>query len=142
MIAQKSIEDLTDEQLCGLWKAHYDVQTEAATGRAVTEAEMLRRLRDRNATEIPDLKIEVKLKPTAPTYDHDHLAPLLESLPEAEIKKAYSMAYDEVVKHPAKWNGTALNSLEKRLGGKVADRIQEARISGANRLTVWPKEQR
>ena len=134
-----TLSEMTDDGLAALWLVNDEQRREAKGYLDSIEAEMLVRLRDRGAKSLPVSSVDVELKPGTPTYDTTLLAPLVEQLPEADVSKAFTAAHDETVHVEDKWDGTQLNSLERRYGGEIADRIQRSRIPGPERLSVKPK---
>lgn len=105
------------------------------------EQELIGRIRDAGGTALPDDDFLIELKRGSPTYDVGMLQPLLESeVPTEELEKAYTPAHEEVVQVDAKWHGGQLNTLARRYGGEIADRIEQAKIPGPEKLDVKPRE--
>ena len=122
------------------------VNIEDALGSLREEADRIRvelrcRIEAEGGTELPCDGFRVALDRGTPSYDHGLLAALKEQLPEDELAKVYSPAYQKMVDVAEKWSGTHLNSLERRFGGQVATTIQQARIPGTLRVVVERKEQ-
>ena len=102
--------------------------------------ELTRRIQERNGTELPSERYRIALEQGSPRYDYGLLRALEELVPPDDYAKAYKAPYTHEVTDQEKWSGTALNSLERRFGGKVALVIQQARIPGEPHLVVKRKE--
>ncbi len=136
-----TLSEMTDDGLAALWLVNDEQRRDAKGYLDTIEAEMLARLRGRGAKSLPVSSIDVELKPGTPTYDNDLLVPFIEGeskLPDEDLAKAYT-APEWVLTEP-KWHGGQLNRIESAYGGEIADRIQRARIPGAETLRVKPKE--
>jgi hypothetical protein len=103
------------------------------------EAELLRQIRETGGTEIADPDYRIAIDTASPTYDHGLLVALREVLSEDEWNKVFTPAFTKTVDVPEKYNGSALNSVERRFGGDAARIIGQARIEGASRLVIERK---
>lgn len=102
------------------------------------DQELLRRMRERGATELPLDGATVRLVRASPTYDLGLLTALKETLTAEWLNKVWTPAHEEMIQVAEKWNGTQLRSAEK-LGGEVAAVIQQARIPGRESIVVEAK---
>ncbi len=121
------------------------VNIEDALGSLREEADRIRlelrcRIEAEGGTELPCEGFKVALETGSPTYDYGLLVALKERLPDDELNKAYSPAYQRLMDVPEKWDGRVLNGLERRFGGEIAGIIQHARIPGHMKVVVQRKE--
>lgn len=137
MVEIESGVSLTDHEL-----AEAVVNTKETIARlrralVVLESTIQQRIEATGGRELMDDQYRMALEPGTPSYDYGLLRALLEAgIPQPDLDKAFAPAHDETVQVADRWNGTQLNSLEKRFGGHVAEIIQRARIPGASRLVV------
>jgi DNA replication initiation complex subunit (GINS family) len=102
--------------------------------------ELQQRMEIDGATEVPHQEMEVRLKLGSVDWEVSTLQPLLETLTLEWVEKIYTPPTQKVVDVSAKWNGTALNEAERKLGGEVSQRIRDARTRGRSTLVVRKKE--
>lgn len=131
---------LSSEELADRWMVNAKLIADLQAAQHHYGAELLRRMQALDATELPHPTLRVVLKQASPTYDISILVALKESLAEEELAKTYSPAHEKTVQVPERWSGSALNSLEKRLGGDVARMVQRARVPGSQHLSITAKE--
>jgi hypothetical protein len=131
--------DLMPGTIARALAANRDEQAHLKAQAQDMEAELLRQIRETGGTEIPDPDFRIAIAATTPTYDHGLLVALREVLTDDEWEKVFTPATTKTVEVDEKYNGSGLNSIERRFGGDVARIIGQARIEGASRLVVERK---
>jgi hypothetical protein len=132
--------DLMPGTIARALAANRDEQAHLKAQAQDMEAELLRQIREtRGRTEILDPDFRIAIDTASPTYDHGLLVALREVLTEDEWDKVFTPAFTKTVDVPEKYNGSALNSIERLCGSDVARIIGQARIPGASRLVVERK---
>jgi hypothetical protein len=130
--------DLEDATLIDAWRANVKATEEQARERHIMEAELMRRMQERGATEIVteeatcviDFGVEV---------DYNKLKPLLELESEERLKDCYFPAHKATVEVPEKWNMTKTKALGK-VGGETARHIGEAQTRYTKGVRITEKE--
>ncbi len=137
------MEDLTrhnDEDLASLIVVLEEGVGEIQRQVHNAKQEMMRRLRDRGATEFPHPDITCKIAQASPTYDLSRLAFLKELLPPEIIEETFTAAHEEIIQVPDKWDMRKTKGWGKRYGDDVQDVLDSARIPGREYLVCKRKE--
>ena len=122
--ADTSAREMSDTQLGDAWLAQ-DAALEIVRGyRAAIEAEIGRRMQERQATEIPHPTVLMTMRRET-FFDRDALAPLRELVPPDALGKGYTPAHAETVQVAEKWNMQQVKVWAK-YGGEIAAIIERA----------------
>lgn len=141
-IADNPYMSLDDHGLLMTWDFFTQGIKDKKASLLKVEAEIKRRLDDREGSMIDDPDYTCELKEGRPTWDESGLWRLKELVePDTLKENGWTPAYEEVVtnKVPESWNMTNLKKLV-RLGKAVAQVIEAARIPGALRMVIKRKE--
>ena len=119
--------------------ANRQTQRDLREAAVMIEAELYARIQANGGSALLDDDFKIEVKHGSPSYDTNLLTPLKEELPADDLAKAYSPETTKVVVVAERWDGRQLNALERRYGGAIARRIQEARVPGNASLVVERK---
>ena len=135
-------EDFDTHTLALALEANRATQAELKEAATDIEATLFARMQEAGGIALPDEEFKIALESSTPSYDYDVLRPLLETVPADDLAKAYTPKHmvtppqPEPYEAPEKWNGSALNKLERDYGGETGKVIAAARIAGPKRLVV------
>ena len=97
------------------------------------EAEIRRRIKERNASIIPsnDYVCEVK---TTNTYDQPSFTPLKELFTETDLAACLEPAHKETVDVPDKWKTSTVIAIARKYGPEAMRIVSKARIPASEKL--------
>lgn len=111
------------------------------TIRGHAEMALDRRMRDADATALPDPEFTIQRRYRTPIYDDSILCELRERLSPEDLTGVYTPEHEETVTIQAKWDGRRLPGL-KRFGGEIADIIDAGTVRPFAGVEVKRKERK
>ena len=130
-----------DELLLDAWTTLKADEDNLRDSRRRVEYEILKRLEERQATEMTSPKWTAKLVKPSPQYDMGKLMGLKEEVSPAEWDKVFTPEHMEPV--PAKLDMRVAGAWGKRFGTAVAQALERAKLpSGPGTLKLTRKEEK
>ena len=121
---------LTDEQLADGILGILKTEAKARDLRQRMEQELIRRMEERRATELPHPYMEVKLWYPSPTYDPQKMHALMELVEPSTIAEAFTPQHEQTVIVAESWDMRKVRGWPKRFGDGVAAALERAKLPG------------
>ena len=134
-----SLEATESDILISLWGTVAAERQNLQDTQGRIEMVLTRRMEADDATAIAHDKFKVEMAAGSPTWDYGKLHGILELIPEKQAVEAGAYIPEHMEKVGAKWNATRIRGLVK-YSGPIADILKSARIEGARRLKITPKD--